>query len=384
MNFRLFKTLVLSSLILAAKCRSVKRGNPLYGNPTAEETLAARQGPWDFFGNPVVCHITVITGPITVVYRGKKYSGHPTEILEFYPIENKQTLNAWVTPTPLGWTLKGPGRISFGSFTANLDDKEEAQANSRLGETSPTMETVIMPLRSSRCQDINGDTEVSPNNEYVVPPNHEYAGDRMAKLVKDTNFKTSYVAKLVANDGKTAIQMAKGSYSPGRTSKSKYEGEKMAKSFMKHREFKWQTGRVAGESGDALSPNSEGWSSNKWMNTDRSAALKMPAENDWSLGGGDTDSSDGWTNGISKSVGVYELQGAAPRRAGGLEFYPIIAQDGNSASRKGEINSHPLFFEKASNQKSESSKTPASSRSTKPPVMQRANKHRGPPAASRY
>ncbi|RDA91779.1 hypothetical protein CP533_2845 [Ophiocordyceps camponoti-saundersi (nom. inval.)] len=206
-----------------------------------------------------MCYKTVITGPISLVYQGiNLFRGNDAKI-HFRPIGSRPDEDWWY-PIAEGYVLKGPGIISMKDVVRHLEDGEEALAKSGLGWLPPTIQTRMMPSHSYRCNYLGQDET----------PSFESAGDRMTRKLAQVEVEPTTVQQGIQRVGRGIVESLA---TAGR--------------------FHWRKAHGSGQSGDALSPDGEGWSSNRWMRAGRSGELKLIA-NVEPFGAGELDSQNGW------------------------------------------------------------------------------------------
>ncbi|RCI11280.1 hypothetical protein L249_7781, partial [Ophiocordyceps polyrhachis-furcata BCC 54312] len=243
--------------------------------------------PWKTTSS-LMCYVTMVTGSISLVHHGVERLRGNEARLNFWPMGSRPVEDWWF-PLPEGYMFRGPGIISMEDIVHHLEEGEEALAKSRLGLSPPKIETRLLPLHPNQCHHL----------DLATTPDFESAGDRMAKQLGE--------AKVEAVMARQGIQ----STERGRV-----------KSAAASEMFRWGNGGGIGEGGDALSPDGEGWSSNRWMHAGRSLKLRTIA-NVGLFAAGEIDSQTEW-----RSDGVWRRPGL-PSRARPQGFLQRV-DDGRS------------------------------------------------------
>ncbi|RDA84385.1 hypothetical protein CP532_2910 [Ophiocordyceps camponoti-leonardi (nom. inval.)] len=206
-----------------------------------------------------MCYVTVVTGSISLVYNGvDRFRGNQA-ILNFWPTGSR-LVEDWWFPVPEGYMFKGPGVISMADVVHHLEEGEEVLAKSRLGPFTPRIETRLLPLHQDHCHHL----------DQLTTPVFESAGHAMAKKLAEVEVEPAPVQQGVQRMGRQIVESLAAS-----------------------KTFRWAKSDGTGESGDALSPDGEGWSSNRWMDAGRSGEMRTIA-NVEAFGAGEFDSQTGW------------------------------------------------------------------------------------------
>ncbi|PFH59840.1 hypothetical protein XA68_11789 [Ophiocordyceps unilateralis] len=196
------------------------------------------------------------------------------------------------------------------------------------------METLWTPRHSFPCLDVR-------DTFWVPRDGIEYPRDKIARLVTEKESSSKWIDVIAEGESGAEKMAKKGKSGADKITTGEHKGDRMAKTLALHRDLNWNSAKSAAESGDALSPSGEGWSSNRWMNAGRSAALKMMTHVE-PLGAGEIDSLTGWrVDGVSKR---WSLRDLSSKRVGGLQHYPGKVKIGGSSSIRhgtGVLDSNP-------------------------------------------